>query len=106
MRKLATLLLGLALLTPGLASARPVGSAQCRHLSSQIEFFQGRVERARKLRNDVWVERFGDHLAGLEKQRKDRCPGYGDSEEAYKILERLIQLAAKGAITFFTLGAL
>ena len=105
MRRLATLLLGLALLAPGLATARPQGSAECRYLSTQIEFFESRVERAKQLGNAVWEERLGNHLDGLEEQREDRCPGYGDGKAAYQALEQLIQLAAKGALTFFTMGA-
>ncbi len=105
MRRLAMLLLGIALLTPGLASARQVGSAECRHLTNQIEYFKGRVEHQKELaNNEVWEERLDNHLAALE-QREDRCPGYSDTEEALRFLERLATIAAKGAVTFFTLGA-
>ncbi len=107
MRRLATLLLGIALLAPGLATARPVGSAECRHLTTQIEYFEGRVEHQKELdNNEVWEQRLDDHLAALEQNREDRCPGYSDTEEALRFLERLAALAAKGAVTFFTLGAL
>ncbi len=107
MRRLATLLLGIALLTPGLATARPVGSAECRHLTTQIEYFEGRVAHQKALdNNELWEARLDDHLAALEQKREDRCPGYSDSEEALEFLGRLAQLAAKGAVTFFTLGAL
>ena len=41
----------------------------------------------------------------LEERREERCPGYGDSTEAAQALQRLIELAAKGALTFFTMGA-
>lgn len=106
MRTLATLLLGLVLLAPGPARARPQGSAECRYLTTQIDFFEARVERAQQLGNDLWEERLGQHLQDLEQRRKDRCPGYGNGEEAYQALQRLIELAAKGAVTFFTMGAL
>lgn len=99
------ILLVLSLLVPAFASARPQGSAECRYLSNQIDFFETRVDRARSMGNDIWEERLGGHLAGLEERRDDRCPGYGDSEEAWQALERLIELAAKGAVTFFTMGA-
>lgn len=105
MHRIATLLLGFALLAPGLADARPQGSAECRHLTSQIEFFGARVERARKLDNDVWEDRLTGHLRGLVKQREDRCPGYSDSKQAAQAFQRLLELAAKGAVTFFTMGA-
>ncbi len=106
MHRLATLLLGIALLTPGLANARPVGSAECRHLTNQIEYFKGRVEHQEALgNNEVWEARLDNHLAALEQKREDRCPGYSDTEEALRFLERLAMIAAKGALTFFTLGA-
>lgn len=106
MRRLATLLLGIALLTPGLASARQVGGAECRHLTTQIEYFEGRVAKQRALdNNEVWEARLENHLAALEQKREDRCPGYSDTEEALRFLQRLAMIAAKGAVTFFTLGA-
>ena len=106
MRHVATLFLGIALLAPAVAGARSTGSAECRYLSSKIEFFESRAERARQLGNELWEERLGNHLAMLEKRRAGRCPGYGDGAAAMQALERLIELAAKGALTFFTMGAL
>lgn len=106
MRLLATLVLGLVLLLPGPASSRPQGSAECRYLTTQIDFFETRLERAEQLGNELWEERLGQHLDGLEKRREARCPGYSDSEAAWQALERLVQIAARGAVTFFTLGAL
>jgi hypothetical protein len=105
MRHLVMLLLGIALLSPVGATARPQGSSECRYLTSQIEFFETRIERANELRNDLWKNRLGHHLAGLKETRKDRCPGYDDSAVAAQAFQRLVELAAKGALTFFTMGA-
>ena len=105
MRHLVTLLLGIALLSPVGATARPQGSSQCRYLTSQIEFFETRIERARDLRNGLWEDRLGHHLADLKQTRKDRCPGYDDSAAAAQAFQRLVELAARGALTFFTMGA-
>lgn len=106
MRHVATLLLGFALLLPAVpADARPQGSAECRHLTTQINFFAIRLGRARELGNEIWEERLENHLDGLVERRATRCEGYSDSDQAWEALEKLVELAAKGAVTFFTLGA-
>jgi hypothetical protein len=106
MRHVATLLLGIALLAPAVpAVATPQGSAECRHLTNQINFFAIRLGRARELNNAVWEERLENHLDGLVETRAERCEGYSDSDQAWEALEKLVELAAKGAVTFFTLGA-
>jgi hypothetical protein len=105
LRHVATLLLGFALLAPGLASAEGGrGSGECRHLTNQIEFFESRLTRAEQLGNDVWEVRLSQHLEGLRERRAERCPEYSDSAQAMKQLEALLALAAKGAATFFTMG--
>jgi hypothetical protein len=103
--QLATLVLAIAVLAPSAVAARPQGSAECRYLESQISFFESRIERAKELRNELWEARLTEHLDGLEKRQAELCPGYSDSEQAMQALQRLIELAAQGALTFFTLGA-
>jgi len=106
MRHVATLLLGLVLLAPGLASAgRGQGSSECRHLTAQVDFFQARMERAEALGNELWQQRLDGHLATLIERRATRCPEYSDSAQAMRQLQELLTLAAKGALTFFTMGA-
>ena len=105
MRHVATLALGLALLLPAAADARPQGSAECRHLTTQIDFFAIRLGRAQELGNELWEERLESHLEALVDKRAARCEGYSDTDQAWEALERLVELAAKGAVTFFTLGA-
>ena len=105
MRHAATLLLGIALLAPSLASAGGrQGSSECRDLTTQVDFFAARLERAEELGNELWQERLGRHLAELRERRSTRCPEYSDSAQAMKQLEELLALAAKGAATFFTMG--
>lgn len=105
MRQVATLLLGIALLLPSGAAARPQGSAECRHLTTQIDFFAMRMGRARELGNELWEDRLEEHLRNLVERRAARCEGYSDTDQAWEALEKLVELAAKGAVTFFTLGA-
>jgi hypothetical protein len=104
--QLATLLVTVAMLAPSTAVARPQGSAECRYLTNQIDFFEMRIERAQQLGNEMWEVRLGNHLEDLERQREDRCPGYGDSQAAIQALRQLMSLAAQGALSFFTFGAL
>ena len=105
MRHAATLLLGIALLAPGLASAEGGrGSAECRHLTNQIDFFESRLETAEQMGNELWESRLTSHLDELRERRSTRCPEYSDSAQAMKQLEQLLALAAKGAATFFTMG--
>ncbi len=106
MRQLATLLLGIALWLPAAAQAQSQESAECRHLTSQIDYFAVQLGRAQAVENEVWEARLEEHLDGLIENRAARCEGYSDSDQAWEALEKLIELAAKGAVTFFTLGAL
>ena len=106
MRHVATLLLGLVLLTPCLASAgNGQGSSECRHLTAQVDFFSARLNRAQALDNPIWEARLGRHLNDLIERRATRCPEYGDGAQAMRQLQELMTLAAKGALTFFTMGA-
>ena len=104
MRHVAMLLLGIALVLPAVAGARPQGSAECRHLTTQIDFFALRLGRAQELDNQLWQDRLKTHLDQLIQERASKCEGYSDSDQAWEALDKLIQLAAKGAVTFFTLG--
>jgi hypothetical protein len=104
MRHVAMLLLGIALLLPGTAEANPQGSSECRHLTTQINFFAIRLGRAKELNNAIWEDRLENHLDGLVERRATRCEGYSDRDQAWEALEKLVDLAAKGAVTFFTMG--
>jgi hypothetical protein len=79
-------------------------SSECRHLNTQISFFEGRMARADELDNGVWQDRFDEPLDELVDRRKQRCPGYSDSEIAAQQMQQLLKLAARGAVTFFTMG--
>jgi hypothetical protein len=89
------------LLAPALASATSPG--RCRQLNHRIGHFEAMEQRADQLGNDIWKDRFHEHLASLKAERKT-CPGYSDSEVAAAQMRELLKLAAQGAITFFTMG--
>lgn len=98
-------MLACSFLLASAASAQPVGSSECRYLTTQIRFFEDRVERARALGDDVWEDRIDAHVDQLTERRAARCPGYGDGDAAAAAFAQLVDLAARGALTFFTMGA-
>ena len=75
MRRWMILALLVAWLAPTMAGAQAVGSAECRYLTTQIDHFEGRLERAEQLDNDVWQERIATHVARLSERRREQCPG-------------------------------
>jgi LPS sulfotransferase NodH len=105
MRKWTIVGLVLIWLAPAVAAAQP-GSAECRYLTQQIEHFEGRLERAGQLDNEVWQERLASHVDRLSERRRAQCPGYGDGEAARQAFTQLVDLAARGALSFFTMGAM
>jgi hypothetical protein len=78
-------------------------AARCENIHLQIAHFEAQAKRADELGNDVWKDRFGDHVADLKSQRK-ACPGFSDAEVAARQMRELLKLAARGAVTFFTMG--
>jgi len=106
MRKWLILGLLVAWLVPAAATAQAAGSAECRYLTTQITHFEGRLERAEQLDNEVWQERMGSHIERLSERRREQCPGYGDGDAARAAFTELVDLAARGALSFFTMGAL
>jgi hypothetical protein len=101
MRIALVLAVSLIVLAPAAGSANP--KARCEHLNLQIAHFEAQMARADQLDSDLWADRFSDHLDDLKSQRKS-CPGYSDSEIAAKQMRELFELAARGAISFFTMG--
>jgi hypothetical protein len=101
MRIALVLAVALIALAPAAGWANP--EARCQHLHLQIAHFEAQMERADQLGSDLWEDRFRDHLAELKSQRKS-CPGFSDSEIAAQQMRELLKLAARGALTFFTMG--
>jgi hypothetical protein len=101
MRIALVLAVALIALAPAAGWANP--QARCQHLNLQIAHFEAQAERAEQLGSDLWEERFRDHLADLKRERKS-CPGFSDAEVAAQQMRELLELAARGAITFFTMG--
>ena len=104
MRFLPAALAMLALLTPAVGFAE--NPSECRYLNTQIAFFEARASKADDLDNEVWEDRMQTQIEGLKEQRSKRCPGYSPSEEAMRAFTELMKIGAKGAATFFTMGAM
>jgi hypothetical protein len=90
------------LLLPGLASADANG---CNGLNNQIDHYSKLYARADQLGNSMWEKRLGSHLEGLLAQRAAICPQYEQSDGTMEAFKVLIKLAAKAAVTYFTMGA-
>ncbi|MDH3520949.1 MAG: hypothetical protein OEM49_10885 [Myxococcales bacterium] len=100
-KRLAALALLLLLLAPSGAAADE--QARCRYYEVQIAHFETMSKRADALENDEWVDRLDTHLSSLKQSQKS-CPGHSDSEVAARQMQELFKLAARGAVTFFTMG--
>lgn len=103
MRMVISIALGAVLV---LSSAASAGVAECRRLERQIEHFEGMVDRARELDNEMWEERTQQHVDRLKERAKARCPEYADDDSAARAFANLLRLAGKAALTYFTFGAL
>jgi hypothetical protein len=99
------LALCLVVFTTAAQPARADEPLQCRVFDRQIAYYQMMRARAVKIDSDLWKSRFDNHLAMLNKFRLSQgCPDKSGAAEFARLLKALMQLAAQGAITFFTMG--
>ena len=89
------------LLLPGAASA---GRVECDRLERQIGHYQGMLDRAKELDNELWVERTEAHLDRLRERHDDKCPKFDENIDTAAALAHLFKVAGKAALTFFTMG--
>ena len=89
--------------------ARGPGSpAECARLEKQIQHFEGMVERAEALDNDMWAERTQQHVDLLKERQKVRCPRDAEDASAKAAMLaflNMLKLAGKAALSYFTFGA-
>ena len=88
------------------AAAEP---PQCKHLNSQIEYYNELRDRAVKLGNGMWQDRMTQQVLFLKKQRRligCKRTAIENAELQIAQLKALIKAAAQGAVTFFTMGAM
>ncbi len=103
----ALLLALLGLLAPASAPAGPQQNpAICIQLAHQLVHYDGMRQRAAKMNNSMWVTRFEQQIERLEAQHARHCPEQAAANESAQQLRDLLVLAGRGALTFFTLGAM
>ncbi len=104
MKLLLAVAMGAALLLP--AGAAVAGSpAECARYRRQIDHYQGMVQRAEDLENELWTARTQEHVGKLLAMQKERCPEDVPVNTTLLAFERMLKLAAKAAVTYFTFGA-
>jgi hypothetical protein len=101
----AVLLAACLLLCASAASAEP---PQCRRLTKQQAHYQTLLDRAHSADNALWESRLDTQIGYLRAQRRQLgCP---DAQAAFEAMmaemKELMKLAAEGALTFFTGGAM
>jgi hypothetical protein len=97
------LVLGLVLVA-GSAAADP---PQCKYLDKQVVYYTQQRDRAKQLGSGLWVDRMNTQLGALNARRKEAgCPDRSSAAIIAAELNALLKLAAEGALTFFTMGAM
>src|SRR5262245_20788161 len=103
------------LLLPGASIAstelpQQMGSpAECARPQKQIAHFEGMVERAEDLDNELWTERTQQHVDLLRERQRERCPDDAEDSAAKAALlafMNLLKVAGQAALSYFTFGAL
>lgn len=98
----------LAICVSLVATAAAADPLQCKNLKRQVDHFEMLRDRADAADSALWQQRFDQQLAYLKNQR--RHIGCRDKtaalEAALAQMRELMKLAAEGALTFFTGGAM
>ena len=100
--------LALLVATSSFATQLP-NRGQCKRITKQIDTHSMTVRRAQSQGNALWARATMAQIERLDRRRARLCPDmYGPSqaELAMAELKKLAKMAAKGAVTFFTMGAM
>jgi hypothetical protein len=94
------------LLFAGAAAALP--PPQCKYLDKRLAYYEGQLERAKAIESELWETRLEEYVDKLDQFRDDAgCPDNSTvAEEVARTLNKILQAAAQGALTFFTMGAM
>ena len=79
--------------------------AECSRLRRQIDHFTMMRRRAEALESQLWLARTQEHVDLLRGVQAARCPKDVPVDTTAEALKQLLLLAAKGAATYFTMGA-
>ena len=105
------LALALAVSACFVAGSAAAGSntMQCRTLTKQIAHFETVVDRARERDDELWEQGTLKHIDDLATRRARLCPKYARRDNAAKRFAqetgRLLKVAGKAAVRYFTFGA-
>ncbi len=103
MKILLVIAMGASLLLAGAAVAG--NPSECARYRRQINHYQGMAQRAQELDNELWTVRTQEHVGKLLAMQKERCPEDVPVNTTLLAFERMLKLAAKAAVTYFTMGA-
>ncbi len=98
----------LAFATSALAVQKP-NRGQCRRIANQLEQHAQSVEQAEERGNALWARSTLQQMERLDRRRARLCPDLypeSASERAMAELRRMIKIAGKAALSFFTMGAM
>jgi hypothetical protein len=88
-------------------AARADEPLACRNYDRQIAHYTLLRQRAADLDSDLWKDRLDTQLGYLKKYRLAAgCPDKSGATELARTIKLLMELAATGAIHYFTMGAM
>ncbi|MFT5443618.1 MAG: hypothetical protein ACI8W3_002668 [Myxococcota bacterium] len=82
---------------------------QCRRLEKQLSQHAVSVQRAEHQGNALWARATLAQMNRLDQRREKLCPDLYPASAAARAmaeLQALLKMAAKGAVSFFTMGAM
>jgi hypothetical protein len=92
-----------ALLLPAAAAA---GSPQlCARYARQIAHYENMREQAEERDSAMWEERLSGHVETLRTQAQEDCPDLFTDDSTAEAMAALLKVAARAALTYFTMGA-
>jgi len=108
MRIALPVLCGLCVLLLASAAAATPPPPQCKYIDNKMVYYEGQLDRAKALNSELWESRLETHIDALDDFRDGMgCPDNSTvAEEVARTLNKILQAAAQGALTFFTMGAM
>ena len=106
---LVVALLTLVVVLAPAASHAATNTHECKRMSRQIAHFEGVIEMAEDRHDQLWEAQTRRHVGRLSARRDRICPEYAARLAAHRRAieqtKKLMALAAKVAIRYFTFGA-
>ena len=89
------------------SSAAAIPPPQCKYLDKRLAYYQSQLERAQALDSAIWEARLETYIDQLDDFRDSAgCPDNSTVlEQVARTINKILEAAAQGAITFFTMGA-